>query len=83
MVSTQLSAVKGVRWLLDIEINGASANPETSDFKCGRSSRPCSVVTNGRLELPKQRYVDPIQVAMNDIEIVCAAGHAIEQSGER
>ncbi|HKD36983.1 MAG TPA: hypothetical protein VKB78_09280 [Pirellulales bacterium] len=34
-------------------------------------------------EPPKQRYVDPIQVAMDDIEIVCATSHALEQGGER
>ena len=32
---------------------------------------------------PQQRNVDPIQVAMNDVEFVSAAGHTFEQSGER
>ena len=46
-VWTKLACGSGRRWELEIETTGTSAWRANTGCSSGRSSRPCSVVTNG------------------------------------
>ena len=72
MVRTQPACGIGRRCALEIEITGTDRERANTGWCSGRSSRPCSVVTNGVVLPRKQRERIVVEVEVQEIEFVGA-----------